>query len=73
MFLAGVAEKYGDREGLVVPLQGVRMTFRALYDDAGRFAAGLKAMGLEPGDRIAILSQNNAGWAIAQFGAALPG
>ena len=72
-FLSTISEKHGDREALVVPFQNVRMTYRELYRDAERFAAGLKKMGLQPGDRIAILSQNNAEWVIAQFGTAIAG
>ena len=70
-FLSTISEKHGDREALVVPFQNVRMTYRELYRDAERFAAGLKKMGLQPG--IAILSQNNAEWVIAQFGTAIAG
>ena len=72
-FLSTISEKHGDREALVVPFQNVRMTYRELYRDAERFAAGLKKMGLQPGDRIAILSQNKAEWVIAQFGTAIAG
>jgi len=72
-FLSTISEKHGDREALVVPFQNVRMTYRELYREAERFAAGLKKMGLQPGDRIAILSQNNAEWVIAQFGTAIAG
>lgn len=68
-----MSETHGDREALVVPFQNVRMTYRELYRDAERFAAGLKRMGLQPGDRTAILSQNNAEWVIAQFGTAIAG
>ena len=37
------------------------------------FAAGLLALGLEPGDRIGIWSPNNAEWVLTQFATAKAG
>jgi fatty-acyl-CoA synthase len=37
------------------------------------YAAGLLALGLQPGDRVSIWSPNNAEWAIAQFATAKAG
>ena len=38
-----------------------------------RFAAGLLALGLEPGDRVGIWSPNNAEWVVTQFATAKAG
>ncbi|MGB8840481.1 MAG: AMP-binding protein [Aliidongia sp.] len=64
---------HGDRLALVVRHQGTRWTYRQLNEAADRFAAGLVALGLEPGDRIGIWSPNNTEWVVTQFGAAKAG
>jgi long-chain acyl-CoA synthetase len=43
-------------------------TYRNLMDDAGRFAAWLVRAGLVPGDRAAILADNDASWIAAYLG-----
>ncbi len=60
-------ERYGEREALVVRHQGVRWSWRALQEQVDAFAAGLLALGLEPGERIGIWSPNNAEWVVTQF------
>ena len=71
--LDAAAEHWGDREALVSVHQGVRWTFGELHAQAEAFAAGLLALGLEPGDRIGIWSPNKAEWALTQFAAAKAG
>lgn len=39
-----------------------------LLEDAGRFAAGLVAAGLEKGDRVALVAHNSVDWVIAALG-----
>ena len=58
---------------LVIPTQGVRWTYRELAARADAFAAGLLALGLERGDRLAIWSLNNAEWVTVQFATAKAG
>jgi fatty-acyl-CoA synthase len=67
------AERFPERLGLVVRQQGVRLTWRELQARVDAFAAGLLALGLQPGDRIGIWSPNNAEWVITQFAAAKAG
>jgi long-chain acyl-CoA synthetase len=43
-------------------------TYQALVDDAGRVAAWLIGEGLTPGDRAAILADNDAAWIAAYLG-----
>jgi fatty-acyl-CoA synthase len=68
-----VAARWPDREALVVRHQGVRWTYADLQREVDAFAAGLLALGLEPGDRIGIWSPNNAEWVVTQFATAKAG
>jgi fatty-acyl-CoA synthase len=64
---------WGDRPGLIVRQQGIRWTYRALGEKVDAFAAGLVALGLQPGERIGIWSPNNAEWVVTQFATAKAG
>ena len=66
-------ERWGDRPGLVVRQQDIRLTWRELQADVDGFAAGLLALGLAPGERVGIWSPNNAEWIITQFATAKAG
>ena len=59
-------QRWGDRPGLVVRSQGVRWTYAELGARADRLAAGLLALGIEPGERVGIWSLNNAEWLVTQ-------
>jgi len=72
-FLANIARQYGDNEALVVPHQTVRWTYTEFDARVSRLAAGLLALGLRPGDRIGIWSQNCAEWVLVQFATARAG
>jgi len=65
--------RWPESEALVVRHQGVRWTYRELQQQVDAFAAGLLAMGLEPGDRVGIWSPNNAEWVVTQFATAKAG
>ena len=67
------AARFPDNEALVVPHQGVRWRYGEFKEQVDRLAAGLLALGLEPGDRIGIWSPNNSEWALTQFAAAKAG
>ena len=67
------AARWPESEALVVRHQNVRWTYRALQSRVNAFAAGLLALGLEPGDRIGIWSPNNSEWVLAQFATAKAG
>ena len=64
---------WGDRPGLVVRQQGIAWSWRELGEQADAFAAGLLALGLQPGERIGIWSPNNAEWIVTQFASARAG
>ncbi len=67
------AERWADRPALIVTQQGIRWTYAELNARVDAFAAGLLALGHEPGDRVGIWSPNNAEWVIAQFATAKAG
>ena len=64
------AERWGDREALVVRHQNLRWSYNDLKMRVDAFAAGLLSLGLEPGDRIGIWSQNNSEWVVTQYATA---
>jgi len=65
--------QHPDREALVVPYQGVRWTWAELGRRVDALAAGLLALGLEPGDRIGIWAPNCSEWTLVQFASAKAG
>ena len=65
--------RWRDELALVVRHQQVRWSYGELARRVDAFAAGLLALGLEPGDRIGIWSPNNAEWVITQFATAKAG
>src|SRR5215468_5088944 len=68
-----IAERFAERDALIVKHQQIRWTFRELKERVDDFAAGLLSLGLERGDRIGIWSPNNAEWTLAQFATAKAG
>ena len=68
-----VANAHPEAEALVVPNQGVRWSYDRLRRETDAVAAGLVALGLKPGDRVGIWSQNNAEWVVTQFATAKAG
>lgn len=71
--LALAAERWGSSDALVSVGQGIRWTFAELLERSDAFAAGLLALGLNPGDRIGIWAPNCAEWTLTQFAAARAG
>ena len=67
------AAQFPDRLALVVRQQGVRLTWRELSARVDALAAGLLALGLEPGDRVGIWSPNNVEWVLTQLATARAG
>ncbi|HEY1259302.1 MAG TPA: AMP-binding protein [Stellaceae bacterium] len=68
-----VALRFAERDALIVRHQEIRWSWRALKERVDAFAAGLLALGLEPGERIGIWSPNNAEWVVTQFATAKAG
>ncbi len=61
------ARRWAARDALVVPHQQVRWSYAELQRRVDALAAGLMALGLEPGERVGIWSPNNAEWVVTQF------
>ena len=57
----------------VVELGGNRVNYRELWDRAARVAGGLRSLGVERGDRVAIRLGNGLEWCVAFWGAVLAG
>lgn len=64
-------EKYGENPYLYEALQNIEytaLTFREVKELAIRFAAGLMAMGVEGGERVALMSEGKSNWVIGELG-----
>src|SRR5947209_16373733 len=70
--LRASVERSGDREALV-ELGGERVTYRQLWDRAARVAGGLRAAGVQPGDRVANRLGNGNDWVLGFWGTLLAG
>jgi fatty-acyl-CoA synthase len=67
------AHRFGSRHALVVPHQRLQWSYAELKVHVDRMAAGLLALGLNPGDRIGIWALNCSEWVVAQFASAKAG
>ena len=65
--------RWPNAEALVVRHQDIRWTYSELKQHVDALAAGLLALGLQPGDRVGIWSPNNAEWVVTQFATAKAG
>src|SRR5215217_2680792 len=65
--------RWPDVEAVVSVHQGVRWTWAEFGRRVDAFAAGLLALGLEPGDRVGVWGPNSAEWTLAQFATARAG
>ncbi len=65
--------RFGERPGLIVRQQGVRWSYAELGAKVDSLAAGLLALGLNPGDRVGIWAPNNAEWIVTQYATAKAG
>jgi fatty-acyl-CoA synthase len=72
-YFDAAARRWADCDALIVRQQNLRWTYRELQQRVDGFAAGLLALGLQPGDRIGIWSPNNSEWVITQFATAKAG
>lgn len=72
-FFDAACARHADREALVVAHQGVRLTYAQLKQKVDALACSLMGLGLTPGARIGIWSQNNLEWALTQYATAKAG
>jgi len=68
-----IVAAHRDRDALIVRHQEVRWSYAELGRRVDDLAAGLLGLGLEPGDRIGIWSQNCSEWVLTQFATAKAG
>lgn len=70
-----VGNRFGER--VFVPRRdsqgGQPVTYRELREDVRRLAAGLLALGLRSGDRVAIIAENSYRWILADLAVAYVG
>ncbi|WP_061577112.1 MULTISPECIES: AMP-binding protein [Heyndrickxia] len=65
-FLTEAAEQYPDKKAL--HFMGKEMTYREVYEAALKFAGYLKKLGVEKGDRVAVLLPNSPQAVIGFYG-----
>ncbi len=65
-----IAERFGDRDGLIVRHQDVRWSYAEYRAQVDRFAAGLLALGIGKGDRVGMWAPNCFEWCLTQFATA---
>ena len=68
--LSRTAERFPNRDALIVRHQQVRLTWSELRRQVDLLARGLRGLGLAPGDRVGIWSANCAEWLLLQFASA---
>jgi fatty-acyl-CoA synthase len=71
--LERAAQRWPDRDALVVRHQQHRLSYAQLNAQVDELAAGLLALGLEPGERIGIWAPNCLEWTLTQYAAAKAG
>ena len=71
--LVEAAQRFSQREALVVRHQDIRWTYAELLQRVDDLACGLIALGFEPGDRVGIWAPNCAEWTLTQFATARAG
>ncbi|XP_061701104.1 medium-chain acyl-CoA ligase ACSF2, mitochondrial-like isoform X1 [Syngnathoides biaculeatus] len=71
--LEAAARRWPQREAVVFLQDGVRKTFEAFQRDVDQVAAGLLAVGLQRGDRLALWGPNTYDWILFQFATAKAG
>jgi long-chain acyl-CoA synthetase len=66
-YLDDLARDHGSKTALL--FKGARTTYRQLQRESDAFAAALAALGVRPGDRVALLLPNSPQFLVAEFGA----
>ncbi len=69
--LRAAVDRQGAAEAVVETGGGPRLSYTELWDRAARVAGGLRALGVQRGDRVAIRLANGVDWVLAFFGSVL--
>ena len=72
-YLDAILARYPQHDARIVAHQQVRWTYSQFQQRVHKLAAGLLKLGLQPGERIGIWSQNCAEWVLTQFATAKAG
>ena len=68
--LSATAARYPDHEAVVFPYRSFRMRYREFSAEVDRAARGLLALGIEPGQHVAVWATNVPEWVLLQFASA---
>jgi fatty-acyl-CoA synthase len=68
--LSHTATRYGDHDALVFPASGVKLSYAEFSAEVDRAARGLLALGVQPGEHVALWATNVPEWVIVQFATA---
>ncbi len=68
--LDATVEKFAEREAVVFPRLGLRLTYRQLAEQVEQTACGLLACGIGRGEHVGIWSTNLPEWIVLQFATA---
>jgi fatty-acyl-CoA synthase len=71
--LKEVAGRWGEREALVDLPSGTRLTYAQFDRASDRLARAFLALGLEPGQRVALWAPNQPQWLVVMYAAAKAG
>ncbi|GIW90299.1 MAG: AMP-binding protein [Pirellulaceae bacterium] len=63
-------ERYGQRDALVFPQRGLRWSWQQLDQQVERAARGLWALGIRPGQHVALWATNVPEWVVTQLATA---
>ena len=69
--LRAAVDQHGAAEAVVETGGGPRLSYASLWDRAARVAGGLRGLGVQRGDRVAIRLGNGVDWVLAFLGAVL--
>src|SRR5262249_55887504 len=65
--------RFPNHDAVIARHENIRWTWTQFKAEVDAVAAGLIALGLEPGDRVGIWSPNNSAWITTQFATAKAG
>ncbi|WP_404413384.1 AMP-binding protein [Vreelandella aquamarina] len=65
-----IVAEYPDNDALIVLHQDIHWCYRQLQEEVNRCARALLAIGVKPGDRVAIWAPNCSEWTLTQFATA---
>jgi fatty-acyl-CoA synthase len=69
-YLDSIVDRLPDHPSLIVPHQGIRLSYSEFQGAVDRCARGLLAAGIRRGDRVGIWAPNRAEWVTLQFATA---